>query len=110
MCVSGFRGRAEGGWAYKGQVAEEHSLLYSLINARRKDDGQPLSDLHICAQAFTFVLAGRYSPLFLVFMGVLCYETCQSFRKNAVRLVSRGSDLLTDNNLSLLALAYTRLT
>ncbi|KAL0052923.1 hypothetical protein WJX82_009946 [Trebouxia sp. C0006] len=52
------RGRAEGGIAYKGQVPEDHSLLYSLMNARRKDDGRPLSDLHICAQAFTFVLAG----------------------------------------------------
>ncbi|KAL0031098.1 hypothetical protein WJX77_003695 [Trebouxia sp. C0004] len=52
------RGRAEGGTAYKGQVPEDHSLLYSLMNARRKDDGEPLSDLHICAQAFTFVLAG----------------------------------------------------
>ena len=29
------------------------------MNARRKDDGRPLSDLHICAQAFTFVLAGK---------------------------------------------------
>lgn len=55
------RGRAEGGAAYKGQVPEDHSLLYSLMNARRKDDGQPLSDLHICAQAFTFVLAGNHS-------------------------------------------------
>ncbi|KAL3159373.1 hypothetical protein ABBQ38_009804 [Trebouxia sp. C0009 RCD-2024] len=52
------RGRAEGGYAYQGQVPEGHSLLYSLITARRKDDLQPLSDLHICAQAFTFVLAG----------------------------------------------------
>lgn len=52
------RGRAEGGTAYKGQVPEDHSLLYSLMNAQRKDDGRPLSDLHICAQAFTFVLAG----------------------------------------------------
>lgn len=57
--MAGSRGRAEGGQAYKGQVAEEHSMLYSLMNARRKDDGQPLSDLHICAQAFTFVLAGQ---------------------------------------------------
>ena len=71
MCVSGFRGRAEGGCAYKGQVAEEHSLLYSLINARRKDDGQPLSDLHICAQAFTFVLAGQYYSHSFGFHG--CY-------------------------------------
>ena len=53
------RGREEGGAAYKGQAPEDHSLLYSLMNARRKDDGQPLSDLHICAQAFTFVLAGE---------------------------------------------------
>ena len=29
------------------------------MNAQRKDDGRPLSDLHICAQAFTFVLAGK---------------------------------------------------
>ncbi len=29
------------------------------MNAQRKDDGQPLSDLQICAQAFTFVLAGK---------------------------------------------------
>lgn len=57
--MAGSRGRAEGGRAYKGQVAEDHSMLYSLMNARRKDDGQPLSDLHICAQAFTFVLAGQ---------------------------------------------------
>lgn len=53
------RGRAEGGAAYEGQVPEAHSLLYSLMNAQRKDDGRPLSDLHICAQAFTFVLAGQ---------------------------------------------------
>ncbi|KAL0023003.1 hypothetical protein WJX79_005828 [Trebouxia sp. C0005] len=52
------RGRAEGGSAYKEQVPGDHSLLYSLMNAQRKDDGRPLSDLHICAQAFTFVLAG----------------------------------------------------
>ena len=57
--VSRHRGRAEGGTAYKGQVPEDHSLLYSLMNARRKDDGHPLSDLHICAQAFTFLLAGK---------------------------------------------------
>ena len=66
MCMFGFRGRAEGGRAYKGHVAEDHSMLYNLINARRKDDGQPLSDLHICAQAFTFVLAGKpFSNCFL---------------------------------------------
>ena len=59
MCMFAPRGRAEGGRAYKAQVAEDHSMLYSLISARRKDDGQPLSDLHICSQAFTFVLAGQ---------------------------------------------------
>lgn len=49
-----------------GQVAEDHSMLYSLISAWRKDDGQPLSDLHICAQVFTFVLAGqRHTHCFL---------------------------------------------
>lgn len=32
------------------------------MKAERKDNGQPLSDLHICAQAFTFVLAGQYHP------------------------------------------------
>lgn len=60
VSMSGGRGRAEGGYAYQGQVPEGHSLLYSLITARRKDDLQPLSDLHICAQAFTFVLAGQH--------------------------------------------------
>lgn len=65
ICLAGCRGRAEGGWAYQGQVPEGHSLLYSLINARRKDDSQPLSDLHICAQAFTFVLAGHSTHLLL---------------------------------------------
>ena len=52
------RGRAEGGAACAGQVPADHSLLYSLMTARRKDNGQPLSELHICSQAFTFVLAG----------------------------------------------------
>lgn len=78
----GFRGRAEGGRAYEGQVAEDHSMLYSLINARRKDDGQPLSDLHICAQAFTFVLAGQpfSNASFLVNLlspAKLLYRQCQ---------------------------------
>ena len=57
------RGRQEGGAAYRAEVPADHSLLYSLMNAQRKDDGQPLSDLDICAQAFTFVLAGQSPSL-----------------------------------------------
>ena len=57
------RGRLEGGKAYEHEVAEGHSLLYSLMSARRKDTGQPLTHLDICAQSFTFVLAGRLHKL-----------------------------------------------
>ena len=52
------RGRLQGGQAYEQEVPEGHSLLYSLMNARCKDSGQPLTDLAICAQSFVFVLAG----------------------------------------------------
>ncbi len=41
------------------------------MNAQRKDDGRPLSDLHICAQAFTFVLAGkRYTVIRMLSCGM----------------------------------------
>lgn len=98
----GFRGRAEGGRAYKGQVAEDHSMLYSLMAARRKDDGQPLSDLHICAQAFTFVLAGQhYSHQF-----AFCYKNkkallCQQVLKEAIRSSGLLSSLqgLSESNM-----------
>lgn len=58
------RGRLEGGKAYEHEVPEGHSLLYSLMNARRKDNGQPLTHLDICAQSFTFVLAGKLHKLY----------------------------------------------
>lgn len=74
---SGHRGRAEGGSAYKEQVPEDHSLLYSLMNAQRKDDGRPLSDLHICAQAFTFVLAGK--SYIVIRMLSCCMHAMQSY-------------------------------
>ncbi|KAL3142384.1 hypothetical protein ABBQ38_002720 [Trebouxia sp. C0009 RCD-2024] len=43
---------------YAQQVPRDQSLLHNLMAARRKDTGQPLSDVQICAQAFTFILAG----------------------------------------------------
>ena len=53
MCL--VAGRKE----YEQQVPGDQSLLHNLIAARRKDTGQPLSDAQICAQAFTFILAGE---------------------------------------------------
>lgn len=46
---------------YQQQVPRDQSLLHNLMAARRKDTNQPLSDAQICAQAFTFILAGGSS-------------------------------------------------
>ncbi|KAL3152434.1 hypothetical protein ABBQ32_001484 [Trebouxia sp. C0010 RCD-2024] len=48
----------QGRQEYAQQVPRDQSLLHNLMAARRKDTGQPLSDLQICAQAFIFILAG----------------------------------------------------
>lgn len=54
---------AAGREEYAQQVPRDQSLLHNLMAARRKDTGQPLSDVQICAQAFTFILAGlSFSP------------------------------------------------
>lgn len=45
---------------YQQQVPRDQSLLHNLMAARRKDTNQPLSDAQICAQAFTFILAGGF--------------------------------------------------
>ena len=39
-------------------MPRDQSLLHNLMAARRKDTGEPLSDAQICAQSFTFILAG----------------------------------------------------
>ena len=44
---------------YEHRVPRDESLLHSLLAAKRKDTGQPLSESQICAQSFTFILAGR---------------------------------------------------
>ena len=40
------------------QVPREYSLFSQLMDARNKETQQPLSDLEICAQTFTLLLAG----------------------------------------------------
>ena len=41
------------------QVPREYSLFSQLMDARNKETQQPLSDLEICAQTFTLLLAGE---------------------------------------------------
>lgn len=43
---------------YGDTVPAKTSLVYKLRNATHQDTGKPLSDLDICAQSFTFLLAG----------------------------------------------------
>jgi cytochrome P450 len=40
------------------QVPEDYSLFHHLMNSVNKETGQPLSNMQICAQAFTMLLAG----------------------------------------------------
>ena len=52
---------------YEHQIPRDQSLLHSLMAAKQKDTGQPLTDTQICAQSFTFILAGQpQTPLCLV--------------------------------------------
>lgn len=60
---------------YEQQVPRDQSLLHNLMAARRKDTGQPLSDVQICAQAFTFILAGLF---FLPLHGSQTMHSCVS--------------------------------
>ena len=53
-----FAGRME----YEHQVPGDQSLLHSLLAAKRRDNGWPLSESQICAQSFTFILAGLLVP------------------------------------------------
>lgn len=48
----------EGKKEYEHQIPRDQSLLHSLMAAKQKDTGQPLTDTQICAQSFTFILAG----------------------------------------------------
>ena len=57
---------------YAGQQPRDESLLHKLMTARRKDTGQLMTNGEICAQSFTFILAGECSgqehALFMWFM------------------------------------------
>lgn len=44
---------------YQHQTPGDQSLLHNLMAAKQKDTGQPLTDTQICAQSFTFILAGK---------------------------------------------------
>lgn len=64
---------------YAQQVPRDQSLLHNLMAARRKDTGQPLSDLQICAQAFIFILAGlSVSRMGLGLLALRCATVCVS--------------------------------
>ena len=52
-----FAGRRE----YEHQVPKDQTLLHNLVAAKHKDTGEPLTDSQICAQSFTFILAGQLS-------------------------------------------------
>lgn len=43
---------------YATQQPKDHSLVHNLLAARRKDTGQLMTNGEICAQSFTFILAG----------------------------------------------------
>lgn len=71
---------------YEHQVPGDQSLLHSLLAAKRKDNGQPLSESQICAQSFTFILAGlslsaargKLTLYVCMCTGVLVYCGCKS--------------------------------
>lgn len=44
---------------YATQQPKDHSLVHNLLAARRKDTGQIMTNGEICAQSFTFILAGE---------------------------------------------------
>ena len=53
---------------YAGQVTQPHSLLARLSTSQNREAERPLMDLEICAQAFTFIVAGEsfiWAPSYL---------------------------------------------
>ena len=43
---------------YAGQQPRDYSLLYKLMGSQHREEGRPLSDHEIAAQAYIFILAG----------------------------------------------------